>query len=71
MPAGQLHGWSASQQLGQWARLQRELESSPGFIHDAINKVLAGQGSYDDLANEARTVVRTTWQDRVTDRIGC
>lgn len=56
---------SAAQQLSHWARLGRELEASPQVSHRDIERVLAGEQSYDTLANPEQAVVRTAWDERV------
>lgn len=63
--AGELHSRSAAQQIAHWARLGRELESSSGVTQDSIARVLAGQTSYDELADHAQAAVRVAWDDRI------
>jgi hypothetical protein len=66
---GELHSRSATQQLDHWARIGRELESSPAVSHEAISRVLAGQASYDELGDRAQAVVRASWDEQVAARI--
>jgi len=67
--AGEGQSRSAAQQLDHWARIGRELEASPMITHDAINKVLAGQVSYDVLPDNAQAVVRVAWGEQISARI--
>lgn len=56
---------SAAQQLAHWARLGRELEAAAGVSQRDIDRVLAGQLSYDDLGDRDQAVVRTAWREGV------
>lgn len=56
---------SAAQQLAHWARLGRELEAAAGLSQRDIDRVLAGQLSYDDLGDREQAAVRTAWRERV------
>lgn len=56
---------SATQQLAHWARLGRELEATAGLSQRDIDRVLAGQLSYDDLGDWEQTVVRTAWREGI------
>lgn len=56
---------SAAQQLAHWARLGRELEAAAGLSQRDIDRVLAGQISYDDLADREQAAVRTAWREGV------
>ncbi|WP_027008289.1 TA system antitoxin ParD family protein [Conexibacter woesei] len=68
--AGEVHSRSAAQQLAHWARIGKELESSPGVTHGEIARVLAGQASYDDLKDErAQAIVRAEWDVQLTERL--
>ncbi|MEO7373717.1 MAG: hypothetical protein ABIW36_07410, partial [Terrimesophilobacter sp.] len=67
--AGEAQSRSAAQQLDHWARIGRELEASPTITHDAINKVLAGQASYDSLPENAQAMVRVAWDEQISARI--
>jgi hypothetical protein len=68
--AGELQSRSAAQQLDHWARIGRELESSPAVTHDAIARVLAGQAPYDALGDREQAIVRVAWDQQITERIG-
>jgi hypothetical protein len=68
--AGEVHSRSAAQQLAHWARIGKELESSPGVTHGEIARVLAGQASYDDLKDErAQAIVRAEWDVQLAERL--
>lgn len=67
--AGELQSRSAAQQISYWARLGRELEASPSTTQDMVERVLAGQGSYDELPAPAQAMVRVAWRDGVDERI--
>lgn len=56
---------SAAQQLAHWARLGRELEASSGLSQRDIDRVLAGQLSYDDIGDREQAAVRTAWREGV------
>lgn len=56
---------SAAQQLAHWARLGRELEAAAGLSQRDIDRVLAGQLSYDDLGDREQAAVRTAWREGV------
>lgn len=60
---------SAAQQLSHWARIGRELESSPATSMRDIQLVLAGQASYDDLDEREQAVVRATWDVRAAEML--
>jgi hypothetical protein len=68
--AGELQSRSATQQLDHWARIGRELEASPTVTHDSIARVLAGQAPYDALGDRDQAVVRVSWDQQITERIG-
>lgn len=55
---------SAAQQLAHWAALGQEIESS-GLSHRDIDRVLAGQASYDDLNELDQAAVRRDWRQGV------
>ena len=55
---------SVPQQIAHWARIGREFERSPQVNHRAVAQVLAGDGSYDLLAEREQAVVRATWAER-------
>lgn len=56
---------SAAQQLAHWARLGRELEATAGLSQRDIDRVLAGQISYDDVADREQAAVRTAWREAI------
>lgn len=58
---------SAAQQLAHWARLGRDLEATGGISQRDIDRVLAGQLSYDELGDRDQAVVRTSWREGVDD----
>lgn len=59
---------SAGQQLAYWARIGRELESSPGTSLRDIHRVLAGNASYDELGERNQAVVRAIWDEQMEAR---
>jgi len=66
--AGAAQHRSAVAQLNRWIRIGRELESSPGVSQRDIQRVLAGDGSYDDLSEREQAAVRVEWDQLVTER---
>lgn len=56
---------SAAQQLAHWARLGRELEAASGLSQRDIDRVLAGQLSYDDIEDREQAAVRTAWREGI------
>jgi len=56
---------SAAQQLAHWARLGRELEAASGLAQRDIDRVLAGQLSYDDIGDREQAAVRTAWREGI------
>lgn len=64
--AGKVHSRSAAQQLGHWARIGRELESSPSVSHDMVDRVLTGRLAYDGVDDHTQAVVRAEWDDRIS-----
>jgi hypothetical protein len=60
---------SAAQQLAHWARLGQELEASAGLSHRDIERVLAGQISYDQVGEREQAAVRTTWREQVEEDV--
>lgn len=67
--AGEIQSRRAAQQLDHWARIGRELEASPMITHGAIDKVLAGEASYDSLVDTAQAVVRVAWGEQILAKI--
>jgi ParD-like antitoxin of type II bacterial toxin-antitoxin system len=63
--AGERQSRSAAQQLDHWARIGRELESSPSVTHAMVEAVLGGTVSYDDVPERVQAVVRVAWQDAI------
>ncbi len=63
--AGARSNRSAAQQLAHWARIGRELEAATGVSQRDIERVLAGQMSYDELGDRDQAVVRTAWREGV------
>lgn len=67
--AGAVASRSAAQQINHWARIGRELEASPGTSLRDIQRVLAGQGTYDELGERGQAVVRANWDEQVAERL--
>lgn len=67
--AGRVHSRSAAQQLDHWARIGRELESSPSVTHDAIERVLTGRAAYDEVDDRSQAVVRAAWDEQIAEKI--
>lgn len=67
--AGEASSRSAAQQLNHWASIGRALEASGTLRHRDIERVLAGDGSYDALAEREQAVVRTIWDERIATGI--
>lgn len=59
---------SAAQQFNHWARIGRELESSPGVSVRDIQNVLAGRTSYDAVGERDQAVVRAIWDERIAEQ---
>lgn len=62
--AAQAASRTVPQQIAHWARLGREMESSPTVNHRQISRVLAGKTSYDLLAEREQAIVRQEWAER-------
>jgi hypothetical protein len=60
---------SAAQQLAHWARLGQELEAAAGLSQRDIERVLAGQLSYDQIGDREQAAVRTAWREQVEEDI--
>lgn len=56
---------SAAQQLAHWALLGRELEAASGLAQRDIDRVLAGQLSYDHIGDRDQAAVRTAWREGI------
>lgn len=61
---------SAAQQLSHWARIGRELEAAPAVRLREIQRVLSGEGEYDELSERAQAVVRANWDEQIAERAG-
>ncbi|MDO3331346.1 TA system antitoxin ParD family protein [Mycobacteroides abscessus] len=59
---------SAVQQINRWIRIGRELEASPGVNQRDVQRVLAGDGTYDELSEREQAIVRAEWDQRITQR---
>jgi len=61
---------SAAQQISHWARIGRELESSPGTSPRDVQRVLAGEAGYeyDNLGERDQAVVRASWDEQLDER---
>lgn len=68
--AGAATSRSAAQQINHWARIGREFESSPGVRLRDIERVLAGDGSYDTLSEREQAIVRAAWEQSMAARRG-
>src|SRR5690349_13964009 len=66
---GAVNSRSAAQQINHWARIGREFEASGRISLRDIERVLAGDASYDDIGDPAQAVVRATWDQRIAERI--
>ncbi|MDV7198925.1 hypothetical protein R4172_15345 [Rhodococcus kroppenstedtii] len=62
---GRATGRSANEQFAHWARIGREVETSPHLSSREIAEVLSGRRSYDTLHPVAQAVVRAEWVERV------
>ncbi len=67
--AGEASSRSAAQQLNHWASIGRALEASGTLSHRDIERVLAGNESYDALAEREQAVVRAAWDERIATGI--
>lgn len=68
--AGEALSRSASQQVGHWARIGRELEASATTSQRDIAAVLAGARRYDSLTSQEQAIVRAEWAERMGVRRG-
>ena len=62
--AAQIASRTVPQQIAHWARIGREMETSPTVNHRQISRVLAGESTYDFLAEEEQAIVRERWAER-------
>jgi uncharacterized protein HemY len=60
---------SVAEQVSHWARLGRELERSPQVSVAQVQAVLRGQAGYDALNLQEQALVRTQWDEQVTQRL--
>lgn len=67
--AGEMRSRSAAQQLNHWASVGRALEASGSLSHRDIERVLAGDSSYDALAEREQAVVRSAWDEQIATGI--
>ena len=61
--AAKLGGGSAAERINRWARIGRELEATSSGSQ--VARVLAGNGSYDALAEREQAMVRAAWDERI------
>jgi len=61
--AAKVGGGSAAERINRWARIGRELEATSRG--SAVARVLAGNGSYDALAEREQAIVRAAWEARI------
>ena len=61
--AAKVGGGSAAERINRWARIGRELEATSSG--SAVARVLAGNGSYDALAEREQAMVRAAWDERI------
>jgi hypothetical protein len=66
---GAVNSRSAAQQINHWARIGREFEASGRVSQRDIERVLAGDGSYDALGEREQAIVRAEWDEQVAARI--
>ena len=66
---GAVNSRSAAQQINHWARIGREFEASGRVSQRDIERVLAGDGSYDALSEREQAIVRADWDEQVAARI--
>ncbi|HUQ00789.1 MAG TPA: hypothetical protein VM093_10060 [Aeromicrobium sp.] len=66
---GAVNSRSAAQQINHWARIGREFEASGRVSQRDIERVLAGDGSYDALGEREQAIVRAAWDEQVAARI--
>lgn len=66
---GAVNSRSAAQQINHWARIGREFEASGRVSQRDIERVLAGDGSYDVLGEREQAIVRAEWDEQIGDRL--
>jgi hypothetical protein len=67
--AAQTMSRSVAEQVSHWARLGRELERSPQVSVAQVQAVLRGEASYDALGLHEQALVRTEWDERITQTL--
>jgi hypothetical protein len=65
--AAKVEGGSAAERINRWARIGRELEATSSG--STVARVLAGNGSYDALAEREQAIVRAAWEERIGEAI--
>lgn len=63
--AGKREGVDPSEQIARWVRIGREVESAAD--RSAVEAVLTGEGSYDDLPLAEQAMVRALWEERIIE----
>jgi hypothetical protein len=66
---GAVNSRSAAQQINHWARIGREFEASGRVSQRDVERVLAGDGSYDALGEREQAIVRAEWDEQVAERV--
>jgi hypothetical protein len=66
--AGKRAGVEPAEQIVRWVRAGREVESSADRA--AVDDVLAGEASYDDLPSGEQAIVRAVWAERIVGTRG-
>ena len=66
---GAVNSRSAAQQINHWARIGREFEASGRVSQRDVERVLAGDGSYDELSEREQAIVRASWDEQIAARI--
>lgn len=61
---------SVTQQISHWARIGKELEASGALSTVEVERVLAGESSYDALDDRQQAVVRAHWAERIEELTG-
>ena len=61
--AAKVGGGSAAERINRWARIGRELEATSSG--STVARVIAGNGSYDALAEREQSMVRAAWDERI------
>jgi len=61
---------SITQQISHWARIGKELEANREVSTVEVERVLAGESSYDALDDRQQAVVRAHWAERIEELTG-